>query len=329
MRAMVIVGDVAGGRLELRDVPEPTPGPTELLIGVAATALNRADLSQRAGRYRQAATANRGDYVIAGLESSGTVLALGSEVTGFAVGDRVMAMCGGGYAERAVVDHRIALAIPDRLSFEAAAAVPVAFQTEHDALVTRARLRPGESVLVTAAGAAVGMTGVKIARHLGAGTILGTIANPLVADRVRAVGVDVVLDAHAQDFVERVLEATDGNGVDIVLDHVGGSDLERNLEAMAVKARLVSIGRLGPFVGSVDLDLLARKRLEIIGVSFRTRTIHEYAEVRRAMLRDLGAALEDGQLEPTIDRVFDLSEAAEAQHYMESNQHFGKVILRV
>ena len=325
----MIVSDTLGGRLELREVPDPTPAPVELLLDVKATALNRADLSQRAGRYRQAATANRGDHVIAGLESSGVIAALGSDVTGFAVGDRVMAMCGGGYAERTVVDHRIAIPIPDRIGFEEAAAIPVAFQTEHDALVTRARFQPGDAVLVTAASAAVAMTGVKIARCLGAGLIFGTVADPQFTERVRAIGVDVVLDAYADDLVERVLEATGGNGVDVVLDHVGGSDLERNLAAMAVKGRLISIGRLGPFVGSVDLDFLARKRLELIGVSFRTRTIEEYAAVKQAMLDDLGSALASGQLAPAIDRVFDLEEAAAAQDYMESNQHFGKVILRV
>ena len=326
---MVVLPDEGGGRLEFREVDEPTPSATELLIEVKATALNRADLSQRAGRYRQEATANRGDLVIAGLESSGVVVATGSEVAGFSVGDRVMAMCGGGYAERTVVDYRIAIPIPERLGFEEAAAVPVAFQTEHDALITRARFEPGASLLVTAASAAVAMTGVKIARHLGAGTIFGTVDQRRFFEKVQDIGVDIVLNAHGDEVVERVLEATDGIGVDIVLDHVGGPDLPRNLEAMAVKGRLISIGRLGPFVGSVDLDFLARKRLELIGVSFRTRTIEEYAEVKNAMVEDLGDALAQGEVAPTIDRVFDLAEAQEAQDYMERNEHFGKVILRV
>ncbi len=329
MKAMVIVAGADGGTLEVRDVPEPTPEPSELLIDVKATALNRADLSQRAGRYRQEATANRGEHVIAGLESAGVVVATGRDVDGFSPGDCVMAMCGGGYAERTVVDHRIAIPIPDRISFEEAAAIPVAFQTEHDALVTRARFEPGASVLITAASAAVAMTGVKIARFLGAGTIFGTIADASLADRVRGIGVDEVLDAFADDLVAQVLEATGGSGVDIVLDHVGGPDLERNLELMAVKGRLISIGRLGPFVGPIDLDLLARKRLELIGVSFRTRTIDEYAAVKQAMVDELGVALADGRLAPTIDRVFNLEDATAAQYYMEANKHFGKVVLRV
>lgn len=328
MKAVVVVADQAGGSLHLANIDEPRISPTQLLVAVRAAALNRADLSQRAGRYRQEATTGAGPVTVAGLEFAGEVIATGKDVKGFSPGDRVMTMGSGGYAERASVDYRIALPVPDRLSWPEAAAVPVGFMTEHDALIAAGRFRPGDAVLFTAASAAVATAGLQIARRLGAAMIFGTVAIDSHRDRVRQLGADVVLGAD-DDVVGAVLAETAGRGVDLIIDHVGGPDLARNLAALAVGGRLVSVGRLGPTVGPIDLDLVARQRLTIIGVSFRSRSIEEYAAVAQAMWADLGTGLADGSLAPVCDRVFPLAEADQAQAYMEQNRHFGKIVLSV
>lgn len=326
MKAMVIEPGAAGGTLRLADVEDPAPGPRDVLVGVRATALNRADLSQRAGRYRQQATAKAGPS-IAGLESAGEVLAVGDEVTRFAPGDRVMGQCSGGYAELLTVDERLLIPVPEGMSWTDAAAVPVAFVTEHDAIRTNARLQPGESVLVQAAGAAVGLAAIQIARFLGAGRIYGTVASDEQAELVRRLGADVAIHHERESFEEVLADATEGRGVDVVIDHVGGPVLAANLRSMAVRGRLVSVGRLGPVVGDIDLDLLARNRLQVIGVSFRTRTLDEYGDCVSAMSQELLPALEDGRLRPIVDRVYPLARALEAQERMAANRHLGKIVL--
>jgi NADPH2:quinone reductase len=326
MKAMVIERSGAESTLQLRDVPEPVPGPREVLVRVRATALNRADLSQRAGRYRQQAIAKRGPD-IAGLESAGEVEAIGEQVTRFAPGDRVMGQCSGGYAERLTVDERLLIPVPDRLDWPEAAATPVAFVTEHDAIKTNAQLQPGETVLVQAAGAAVGLAAVQLARFTGAGRIIGTVAGDAQGDLVRRLGADVAVDHEREDFEDVVARETDGRGVDVVIDHVGGPALAGNLRSLAVRGRLISVGRLGRVVGEIDLDLLARNRLRVIGVSFRTRTVEEYGDCVRLAQEDLLPALADGRLRPVVDRVFPLERALEAQERMAANRHLGKIVL--
>jgi NADPH2:quinone reductase len=317
---------IEAGTLKLADVDDPAPGPREVLVGVRATALNRADLSQRAGRYRQQATAKAGPS-IAGLESAGEVLEIGSEVTRFAPGDRVMGQCSGGYAELLTVDERLLVRVPATMSWTQAAATPVAFVTEHDAIRTNARLQPGESVLVQAAGAAVGLAAIQVARFLEAGRIYGTVATDEQAALVRELGAEVTIHYERESFEEIVARETDGRGVDVVIDHVGGPVLGANLRSMAVNGRLVSVGRLGPVVGEIDLDLVARNRLQVIGVSFRTRTLDDYGECVAAMVEDLLPALEEGRLRPIVDSVYPLERALEAQERMAANRHLGKIVL--
>lgn len=325
---MVIAPSDDGGTLRLEDVPDPRPGPRELLIRVRATAVNRADLSQRAGRYQQQATAKAGPR-IAGLESAGEVIAIGADVTRFAPGDRVMSQCSGGFAELLTVDERLPITIPDGLDWPQAAATPVAFVTEHDAIVTNAQLRPGETVLIQAAGAAVGLAAVQIARLLGAGTILGTVVGEAQAELCRSLGADVTIDAERESFAEVVERHTGRRGVDIVIDHVGGPVLADNLKALGIGGRLISVGRLGPKTGELDLDLLALKRLHLIGVTFRTRTLDEYGECVRRAADELLPALGDRRLRPIVDRVFPLEQALQAQERMAANEHLGKIVLTV
>jgi NADPH:quinone reductase len=329
MKAMVIIPSTDGGTLEYRDVPDPTPRPGELLVRVRATGLNRADLAQRRGSYPRPATGGDSALNIAGLEAAGEVAGLGEGVTGFALGDRVMAMCAGGYAEYTTIDHRLAVRVPERLSWEAAGAVPVAYMTAHDALITNARLQAGESVLVHAASSGVGVAAIQISRFWRAKPIMGTSGVAEKLDALAAQGLDRGINYRTENFAEAVLAATHGTGVDVVIDHVGGAHFHNNMQCMALRGRLVSVGRLGGKMGELDLDFLALRRLQLIGVTFRTRTLEERIAVTQRCATDLLPALADGRLRPLMHRVFPLHDALAAQDYMASNAHIGKIVLAV
>jgi NADPH2:quinone reductase len=327
MKAMVIIQGVEGGRLEWLDVPEPVPGPEELLIRVKATALNRADLYLLKGTYDP--TQTTADGIIAGLEAAGEVAAVGTTVSGFAIGDRVMAMCPGGFAEFALANHRLAMPVPACLSWEEAATIPVAYMTEYNALIDSATLQPGESVVINAASSGVGIAALQIAKLFGAKPVIAIAGTPAKLAVLRSLGMDLGINYHTEDFAEVVLAATGGAGADIIIDHVGGSFLQQNLLCMAVKGRLISVGRLGQTHGELDLELMARKRLKLIGVTFRTRTLEEKIAIGQGVITDLLPPLSEGVLKPVIDRIFRLEEAPQAQAYMESNVHIGKIVIRV
>ncbi len=326
MKAMVIVPAKEGSTLELRDIPKPEPQPGELLMRVRATALNRADLYQLKGGHP---TQSRGGLTLAGLEAAGEVAGIGEKVRGFKIGDRIMATCAGGYAEYAVVDHRLAFPVPDRLSWEEAATVPVAYMTEHDAIVTNGRLQPGETILVHAASSGVGVAGVQIAKLCGARIVMGTSGSEAKIAALKQLGLDIGINYRNENFADAVLAHTGGAGVDIIIDHVGGTYLPENLRCMALKGRLVSVGRLARQTGELNLDLLALKRLHLIGVTFRTRTLEERVEIAQRVKKDLLPALAEGRLKTLIDRVFPFEQAREAQAYMSSNEQMGKIVLKM
>ena len=329
MQVIVIVSSPDGGTLEYREVPDPTPRPGELLIRVRATGLNRADLAQRRGAYPRPATGGDSALNIAGLEAVGEVAGLGEGVTDFAIVDRVMAMCAGGYAEYTTIDHRLAVRVPERLSWEEAAAVPVAYMTEHDALITNARLQAGESVLVHAASSGVGVAAIQIAKLWGAKPVMGTSGVTEKLAALAAQGLDHGINYRTENFADAVLAATNGAGVDVVIDHVGGPHFHDNMRCMALRGRLVSVGRLGGKMGELDLDFLALRRLHLIGVTFRTRTVAERVAITQRFAADLPPALADGRLRPLINRVFPLRDALAAQDYMASNGQIGKIVLTV
>jgi NADPH2:quinone reductase len=329
MKAIVIVSGDKDGRLELREVPEPQPQPGQLLIRVKATALNRADLYQRQGGYPTSATGAAPAVIIAGLEAAGEVAGWGEGVKGFATGDRVMTMCFGGYAEYVAVDHRIVVKVPERLSWPEAAAIPVAFMTEHDALMTNARLQPGESVLVNAASSGVGVAALQLAKLFGAKPIIGVSGASVKLEKLKPLGMDIGVNYRTENFADAVLKVTDGKGVNIILDHVGASQFQENLRCLALKGRLVSVGRLGGNNGEINLDFLALRRLQLIGVTFRTRTMDERAEIARRFTIDVLPALADGRLRPIIDREYPLADAQAAQDYLASNALLGKIVLLV
>lgn len=330
MKAMVIVPGEKGGTLELRDLPEPKPQAGQLLLRVHATALNRADLYQRQGGYPTTVSGGTAPaLVIAGLEAAGEIAAIGEGVPGFAIGDRVMTMCFGGYAEYVVVDHRIVLRVPQHLSWQEAAAIPVSYLTEHDALVTNARLQSGESVLINAASSGVSVAAIQLAQLLGAKPIIGTSGDSAKLEKLKELGLTHGINYRQESFADAVLKITGNKGVDIIIDHVGASQFQDNVRCLALKGRLVSVGRLGGTVSEINLDFLALRRLQLIGVTFRTRTMKERAEIVRRFAVDVLPALADGRLRPVIDREFALREALAAQEYLASNAQLGKIVLTI
>lgn len=326
MQAMVIRHSHGGRVLAQAEVEEPRPGPGQVLIEVHSTSVNRADLLALAGSY-SAAGAGSGP-VIAGLDASGVVVGVGPGVEA-SVGDRVMTMVAGGLAERVVVDARMPLTLPADWSFDEGAAAVLALMTAHDALATAGRLRRGEAVFVNAANSGVGRTAVQVARLLGAGRVLAGVRRRRADDVVLALGADAVVDTSEADVAGRVRAANDGRGVDVVVDHVGGPYLTQNLEALAVRGRLVSVGRLGGGQVTLDLDLLALQRVELVGVTFRTRDADEKAELVARVRHDLGAALSEGALRPRIDRVVPWTEVGAALEAVGSDAVLGKVVLQV
>jgi NADPH2:quinone reductase len=329
MKAMVIVPGEKGGTLELREVPEPKPQAGQLLIRVKATALNRADLYQRQGTYPGSTTGSAPAVTIGGLEAAGEVASLGEGAPGFKVGDRVLTMCFGGYAEYTAVDHRVVVRVPERLSWEEAAAIPVSYMTEHDALITNARLQPGESVLINAASSGVSVAAIQIAKLFGAHPIIGVSGDSAKLAKLKPLGMDYGINYRDENFADAVLKLTDGKGVNIIIDHVGASQFKDNLRCLALCGRLVSVGRLGGNNSEINLDFLALRRLQLIGVTFRTRTMEERAEIARRFTVDVLPALADGRLQPVIDKVFPLKDALAAQDYLASNAQVGKIILKV
>jgi NADPH:quinone reductase-like Zn-dependent oxidoreductase len=233
MKAIVITPGKDGGTLEMRDVPEPKPSAGEIILRVKATALNRADLYQRQGLH-PTHTAPGSSLIIGGLEAAGEVAALGQGVAGWKIGDRVMSLCPGSYAEFVAFDHRLAVPIPERLGWEEAATIPVSYNTENNALITNARLKPGESVLINAASSGVGVAAVQIARLFGAKPVMGTAGSPEKLQALAQLGVDVGINYRTDNFADTVLAVTKGAGVNVIIDHVRSEEHTSELQSPCV-----------------------------------------------------------------------------------------------
>lgn len=320
MRAVVLTE--AGP--ELRDIPQPTPNPGQVLVKVHANALNRADLAMAAGHLHGA---RGGVGAILGLEWSGEVAALGDGVTGLSIGDRVMGS--GGFADYVAAPAGQVMRIPDaNLSFEEAACFPVALRTMHNAIVTAGAMQPGEAVLIQGASSGVGILGMQIARAMGAAKVVGSSTNPGRRARLAEFGADLAIDTSDPDWVQAVLDFTDGKGVDLIVDQISGDLITPNMRATRVLGRIVNVGRLGGMKAEFDADLHALRRISYIGVTFRTRTPEEVAEINRLMIEDLGPHLAERRFAMPIDSVFALEDFAEALAKMKANEHFGKIVLR-
>jgi len=312
--------------LELRRVPDPVCGPSEVLVRVWATAVNRADLLQRRGLY-PAPPGSPAD--IPGLEFAGEVIDCGAAVSAWRPGDRVMAIVGGGgYAGRIAVAAGTCLRVPDGMGWEAAAAVPEAFLTAHDALVVRGRLAAGESVLVAAAASGIGTAAIQLAAAAGA-RVLALSRSAGKRTRLSDLGAEEVLDASAPDLSQSILTATDERGIDVVLDLVGAALWPLYFEVLAELGRVVVVGTLSGARIELDLGALMRRRATLVGTVLRARSIAEKTALTHEFAREVLPYFAAGKVRPVIDRVLPLSAAADAHRVLEENRNFGKVVLRV
>ena len=327
MRAIVLTEYGEPEVLRLGEAPDPEYGPEDVLVRVHATALNRADLLQRSGRYPQPGP--RPSYEIPGLEFAGTVEAIGSRVTQHRSGDRVMGLlAGGGYAGLVATHERMALPVPEALSLEEAAAIPEVFLTAFDALFPQARLALGEQVLVHSGGSGVGTAAIQLARVAGA-RVLTTTGSDEKAARARELGAAVAINYNRDTFAEAVLRATDGHGADVILDFVGGPYLEQNLACAAPCGRIVFIGTMGGATAPINLGIIMQKRLQLYGTVLRARPIEEKIALTQAFHKHALPLLTQGAIKPVVDRIFALEDAPAAHEYMASNANFGKIVLRV
>ena len=313
------------GIVEVRDVPKPEPGPAQVLTRVRASGLNRADLIMASGRMHGP---QGGAGAVLGLEWSGEVVAVGADVKDFKPGDRVMCSGGGGYAEYAASDMGRTTKIPaNNMTYAQAATLPVALQTMHNAVVTAGRLKAGESVLIQGASSGVGLMALQIAKFKCAKLVIGSSTNADRRAKLKDFGADLAVDSKDPGWADQVLAATGGKGVDLIVDQISGYVANQNLKATAILGRIVNVGRLGGFHGDFDFDLHAARRIDYIGVTFRTRSVEEVREINRLMRADLWPAIESGKIALPIDRTFPLDQAAAALAHMKANAHLGKIVL--
>jgi putative PIG3 family NAD(P)H quinone oxidoreductase len=325
MRAITLPSYGGPDALVLADVPDPVAGPGEVLVDVAATAVNRADVLQRKGFYNPPA----GSSPYPGLECAGRIAALGEGVAGWSVGDEVCALLvGGGYAERVAVPAGQLLPVPRGLSLVEAAALPEVACTVWSNVFALAALAPGEVLLVHGGTSGIGTMAIQLAARHGA-RVLCTVGTAEKAERAVALGAERAIGYREEDFVEVVRSVTDGHGADVVLDNMGAAYLGRNVQALATGGRLVVIGMQGGTKAELDLAALLTKRAAVHATSLRARPTAEKAAIVAEVLAGVWPAVEAGEVKPVVDRVLPLAEAPEAHRVMEASEHVGKIVLHV
>jgi putative PIG3 family NAD(P)H quinone oxidoreductase len=311
--------------LRWTEIPDPVPGPGDVLLDVAATAVNRADLLQRQGRYPPPPGAPQH----LGLECSGVVRSVGADVTDWQVGDAVCALLtGGGYAEQVAVPAGQVLPVPAGLDLLTAATLPEAACTVWSNLVLTAGLHAGQTLLVHGGASGVGTMAVQVGAARGA-RVAVTAGSPQKLRRCRDLGADILIDHRSEDFVAALRQATHGQGADVVLDVIGAAYLQRNLAALAADGTLVVIGLQGGTTAEINLGLLLARRARVVGTTLRARPAEQKAAIVAAVRRDLWPLVEAGRVRPVVDRVLPITEAAEAHRVLEASEHVGKVALTI
>src|SRR5689334_18224544 len=325
MKAIVITRPGGPEVLELQERPTPEPGIGQIRVRVRASALNRADLHQRMGNY-PAPPGSPAD--IPGMEYAGEVDAVGSGSTMWPVGTRVMGIVGGGaHAELLCVNEREVLPMPEELSFEECAAIPEVFLTAYDALYRQLDVGIGERVLVHAIGSGVGTAALQLA-HNGGATVYGTSRSTEKLERAKELGLVHAIETASPDWADRLEALAGANAMHAVMDLVGGDFLRGNLRALAPRGRLCVIGLTAGNKSEIDLGLVLRKRLKIIGTALRSRTPEEKAALAREFAQRVVPLFDAHRLRPVVERVFPFTQIGDAHSALASNETFGKLVLR-
>lgn len=312
--------------LQVQEVPAPVPGPDEVLVEVMASAMNRADLLQRAGQYP--APGPQPEYEVPGLEFSGTIAAVGSQVVSWSPGDAVMGIVSGGaMAEMLVTHERMLQPVPSSVGLADAAGIPEVFMTAHDALVSQGMLTSGRRALVHAGASGVGTASIQICQAIGAEIAVTCSTNKVGA--CSDLGAHLVVDYSKDDFVDAVGDWTGGGGVDVVLDVIGGEYLVRNIRCLKTQGRIVQVGVMGEAVASFPLGALLPKRASLIGTVLRSRPLEQKIDANQRFLSELLPRFDDGTLRPVIDSRYALEDIAEAHNYMATNGNIGKILIDI
>ncbi len=307
----------------MTDRPDPSPESDEVVIDMAATAVNRADILQRQGNYPPPAGATD----VLGLECSGVVSAVGSAVSQWSVGDEVCALlAGGGYAEKVLVPAGQVMPVPDGVDLVNAGALPEVACTVWSNVFMIAGLQRGETLLVHGGGGGIGTMAIQLASALGS-RVITTAGSTAKLEACRSLGADVTINYREQDFVEQVKVATDGRGADVILDNMGASYLHRNISALATEGRLVIIGMQGGMQGELNIDKLLAKRGAVIATSVRARPVEEKSAICSSLVEHVWPLIADGVVRPVVHTSFQLDQAAEAHTMMEDSDHIGKIVL--
>lgn len=323
MRAVTQTSPGGPETLVVTELPDPVPGPGEVLIEVAATAVNRADLLQRQGFYPPPPGASD----VIGLECSGTVAAVGDGVTAWAVGDQVCALlAGGGYASLVVVPEGQVMPVPQGVDLVTAAALPEVACTVWSNVFMVAALRPGEVFLVHGGAGGIGTFAIQLASRLGA-RVFTTAGSEDKLARCRELGAEVAISYRDQDFVEVVRDATDGHGADVVLDNMGAKYLGRNVDVLATEGRLVIIGMQGGSRAELNIGQLLSKRGAVIATTLRARPAEGKARICASVVEHVWPLVADGSIEPVVSAVLPLDDVAEAHRLIEGGDNVGKVLL--
>lgn len=308
--------------LEFRDVPAPQPKAGEIVVRVHATAMNRGELIV-------GGVVHGGAEKVGGTEAAGLVHAVGEGVAAVKPGERVMGRARGGFAEYALMDAHQAIAVPQRLAWEQAAAIPVSFLTAYEMLFAYGKLAPGEWLLVAGASSGAGVASIQTAKMIGA-RVIGTSGSAGKLVRLKAAGLDAGICTRRPDFAGKVKEATGGRGADLIVNCVGGSVFAECLRALAYQGRLATVGYVdGVLAAEIDLGALHANRYVLFGVSNARLPAGQRAEAVRGFVRDVLPAVADGRIAPLIDRVFSFDELPAAKAHMESNAQVGKIVVRV
>ncbi len=313
--------------MRIASTDTPVPDVKEVLIKVAATSINRPDLVQRQGNYPPPP----GESDILGLEVAGTIAALGCAVSNWQIGDRVMALVGGGgYAECALARADHLLPIPQTMSFIEAACICESYLTAFHNIFRLGRLEDGQTVLLHGGGGGVCTAGIQLIKTLCPECRIAVTAHPLKIDRVRKQGVDLAIDfTKTPDFSQEIRAFTANRGVDLILDHVGGSYLQNNMNSLGYAGRLVIIGVTGGSSGELNLARMMVKRQQLIGSVLRSRPAAEKAAIIADFRHRALPAFAEHRIVPTIDRIFPFEAVVAAHHHMEEDNHFGKIVLAI